>query len=45
MKRQGTMQLTETDGTSSVCGYLTSIEYYQYLKIKFDKGRKKIDTI
>ena len=51
MKRQGTMQLTEADGvsetdeTTSVSGYLISIEYYQYLEIEFEKERKNIDTI
>ena len=37
------MAASETDGSSSVCGYLTSIEYNQYLEIDFDKERKKID--
>ena len=38
------MAASETDKISSVCGYLISIKYNQYLKIEFDKKRKKIDT-
>ena len=37
------MAASATDGTALVSGYLISIEYNQYLEIKFEKEIKKID--